>query len=47
MEVINQKLNFIHQNHVKAGFLTAAAHWKYSSADNYSGGLGVIDVLKL
>lgn len=47
MEIISQKLNYIHQNPLKAGFVRAAAHWKYSSADNYSGGLGVIDVLKL
>ena len=42
-----QQKKYLHQNPVKAGFVRAAEHWKYSSADNDSGGLGVINVLKL
>lgn len=45
--VILQKLSYIHQNPVTAGFVTEAESWKYSSAINYSGGKGVIDVLLL
>lgn len=30
-----EKLNYIHQNPVKKGFVTQAEHWKYSSARNY------------
>lgn len=32
--VIKQKLNYIHNNPVKAGFVTEPTHWKYSSARN-------------
>ncbi len=32
--VIKQKLDYIHNNPVKAGFVTAPMHWKYSSARN-------------
>lgn len=34
-KVINQKINYIHQNPVKAGFVTKSYDWKYSSARNY------------
>ncbi len=44
IEVIMQKLNYVHQNPVASGFVPQAEYWKYSSADNYSGGNGVIDV---
>jgi REP element-mobilizing transposase RayT len=33
----NQKLNYIHQNPVKAGFVRKAEDYLYSSASNYSG----------
>ncbi len=32
--VIRQKLDYIHNNPVKAGFVTEATQWKYSSARN-------------
>lgn len=34
-EVFQQKLNYIHNNPVKAGFVVNANNWKYSSARNY------------
>lgn len=34
-KVFQQKLNYIHNNPVKAGFVTNAIDWKYSSARNY------------
>jgi|SRR5690606_11575531 len=40
-----QKLNYIHNNPVKAGLVTDAAAWKYSSAVNYEGGKGMMDVI--
>jgi putative transposase len=43
-EVIDQKLNYIHQNPVKAGFVLEPAHWKYSSAMDYSGGKGLLEI---
>ena len=36
-KVIKQKINYIHYNPVKAGFVDEPAQWKYSSASNYSG----------
>jgi len=32
---INQKLNYIHQNPVRAGFVKQSHEWLYSSASNY------------
>lgn len=35
LKVFEQKLNYIHQNPVEAGFVTNPIDWKYSSARNY------------
>ncbi len=35
-EIFEQKLNYIHKNPVKAGFVKQPEEWKYSSASNYS-----------
>jgi hypothetical protein len=43
-EVIDQKVEYIHQNPVVSGFVTEAHHWKYSSAIDYSGGKGVLEI---
>jgi len=43
-EVIEQKADYIHNNPVEAGFVTEPWHWKHSSAVDYSGGKGLIDV---
>lgn len=39
-EVIDQKLDYIHNNPVVSGFVKEARYWKYSSAIDYSGGKG-------
>ena len=39
-----QKLNYIHQNPVKAGIVSEPEHYIYSSASNYSGLSGIIDI---
>ena len=41
---IEQKLNYIHQNPVRAGIVANENDYLYSSAVNYSGGKGVLDV---
>jgi putative transposase len=46
-EVILQKMNYIHQNPVESGFVSEPHHWKYSSAIDYSGGKGLIDLVYL
>ncbi|HED17554.1 MAG TPA: transposase [Gammaproteobacteria bacterium] len=42
-----QKVNYIHANPVKRGYVDQAEHWRYSSARNYLGDEGLIEVCKL
>ena len=39
-----QKLNYIHQNPVRAGFVDLPEHYLYSSARNYSNWLAVMEI---
>ena len=43
-KVISQKLEYIHNNPVEAGFVEEAHHWKYSSAKNYAGEKGQLEI---
>lgn len=43
-KVITEKLNYIHNNPVEAGFVEEAHYWKYSSAKNYAGDAGQLAV---
>lgn len=43
-EVIQQKVDYIHNNPVMAGFVFEPHHWKYSSAIDYSGGKGLLEM---
>jgi REP element-mobilizing transposase RayT len=43
-EMIEQRLNYLHQNPVKAGFVDAPEDWLYSSARDYAGAPGLIEV---
>lgn len=43
-EVIDQKVTYIHANPVVAGFVNEPCHWKYSSAIDYSGGKGILEI---
>ena len=42
-EVIDQKLDYIHQNPVTAGWVDTPEHYLYSSARNYAGDKGLLD----
>jgi REP element-mobilizing transposase RayT len=42
--ITEQKLNYIHDNPVIAGFVWEAENYVYSSAIDYSGGKGLLDV---
>ena len=42
--IMREKLDYIHQNPVKRGYVDKAEHWRSSSARNYEGQAGVIDV---
>jgi len=43
-EMMRQKIDYIHQNPVKRGYVDEAAHWRYSSARNYAGQEGLLEV---
>ncbi len=38
------KINYIHQNPVKRGYVDEALHWRYSSARDYEGMSGLLEV---
>lgn len=43
--VIAQKLNYLHQNPVEEGLVFRAEDYVYSSACDYAGGKGILDIL--
>ncbi|MGZ8182658.1 MAG: hypothetical protein ACXWT1_11900 [Methylobacter sp.] len=43
---MRQKLDYIHQNPVKRGYVDQSEHWRYSSARNYAGQAGLIEVIR-
>ncbi len=43
-EMMRQKIEYIHYNPVKRGFVDEAIHWRYSSARNYAGMEGLLNV---
>ena len=46
-EVMRQKLDYIHQNPVKRGYVDLPEHWRYSSARDYVGMEGLIDITRV
>ena len=42
--VMREKLNYIHRNPVKRGYVDSPEHWRYSSARNYLGEPGLIGI---
>jgi hypothetical protein len=42
--VMREKLDDIHRNPVKRGYVDIPEHWRYSSARNYLGEPGLIEV---
>jgi len=44
--IMREKLDYIHQNPVKRGYVDRAEHWRYSSARNYEGSDGLIAIDK-
>ena len=43
-EMMQQKLDYIHNNPVEAGFVDEPEHYLYSSARDYAGIKGLIDI---
>ncbi len=44
-EIIDQKLNYIHYNPVEAGIVTRPEDYLYSSAGDYAGEKGMVNVI--
>ncbi|OOF10591.1 transposase [Salinivibrio sp. PR5] len=44
--MMRQKIEYIHQNPVKRGYVDEAAHWRYSSARDYMGTTGLLAVCR-
>lgn len=42
--IMRQKLEYIHNNPVKRGYVERPEHWRYSSATNYAGEDGLIEI---
>lgn len=45
--VLEQKMNYIHYNPVKAGWVLQPEHWRYSSAIDYSGTPGLVKLERI
>ena len=46
-EILNQKLEYIHYNPVRQGYVDDPINWQYSSYRNYSGKEGLLPVVML
>ena len=42
-----KKLDYIHCNPVKRGYVDEPVHWRYSSARNYAGGQGMFEISQI
>ncbi len=42
--MMRQKIEYIHYNPVKRGYVDEPTHWRYSSARNYAGQKGLLEV---
>ncbi|MCF7919180.1 MAG: transposase [Candidatus Cloacimonetes bacterium] len=45
-QMMKTKIDYIHFNPVKAGFVNEPEHWRYSSASNYNEDNGIIEIDK-
>ena len=41
---VDQKVGYTHNNPVVAGFVNRAEDWRYSSAIDYAGGKGLLEI---
>nr|WP_298109748.1 transposase [uncultured Pseudomonas sp.] len=44
--VMRQKLDYIHANPVRRGYVDLPEHWRYSSARNYAGEAGLLEIAR-
>ncbi len=45
-EIMRQKIEYIHHNPVKRGYVELQEHWMYSSARNYAGLQGMLEICR-
>ncbi|MFB9863983.1 REP-associated tyrosine transposase [Rufibacter immobilis] len=45
--LMDQKLEYLHRNPVEAGLVEEPEHWRYSSAIDYAGGIGMLPLVFL
>jgi len=45
--MIDERVSYLHNNPVEAGFVGKAEHWNYSSAQRYAGRTGKLEVIML
>jgi hypothetical protein len=46
-KMMMKKINYIYQNPVKHGYVDEAEHWQYSSARDYNGLEGLLEIKRL
>ena len=46
-KIMLQKIEYIHNNPLKRGYVDEAKHWRYSSARDYEGTKGLLDIKKM
>jgi len=46
-KIIDQKVNYIHKNPVKSGFVSRPEYWRYSSAADFCGEVGPVKLAEL
>ncbi len=44
LEMLNQKLDYIHHNPIRRGYVDEPSHWRYSSYVDYHGGHGLLPI---
>ena len=45
--MLEKTIQYVHYNPVKRGYVDAPEHWRYSSARDYVGVKGLVDIVRL
>ena len=46
-QMMRDKISYIHNNPIKRGYVDEAKHWRYSSARDYDGANGLIEIERM
>ena len=47
LQLMIEKINYIHNNPIKRGYVDEAKHWRYSSARDYEDSNGLIEIERI